>query len=357
MKLGARIFKTGLSVMLSLYIAQWLFSMKWVDSLQIGVIAGIAAVLTVQPSVYRSWKFLLQQVEANVIGAIFGIVAYFTLGNSSFAIGFTIILVIAINLKLKLDKSLTLSVFTVLTLMLIPEEQYFPYALERFGLVMLGVLSSILVNVLFAPPKYEKKLLTNLKTTSDRLSTLLRMLLEEDLDEKVYKEEKDAIKNEIDKEKELFSLYQEEFNFKKTKFNEAKKIVIFKQMLALLKKEFYVIQTIKKHLIPVDSIPEHAKHEIKKCLYALTSYDEKIFFKYEKQLKVKNPHEKPKNIFETNKKLSDKLMALYKTENEDLDSWFHLLTIITALIDLSHELERLEQMIDNYLIHNEKKTS
>ena len=71
MKLGARIFKTGLSVVIAIYCAMLLH----IDAT---MIAGIAAALSVFPSVYRSWKHLLNQLKANFIGACFALIALLT---------------------------------------------------------------------------------------------------------------------------------------------------------------------------------------------------------------------------------------------------------------------------------------
>ena len=44
-------------------------------------ISGIAATVTVQPSLYRSWQNSLQQIQANVVGAIVGVVLAVLLGT------------------------------------------------------------------------------------------------------------------------------------------------------------------------------------------------------------------------------------------------------------------------------------
>lgn len=66
MKLGARILKTGIAIILAISIASLLPS----DAGMITV-AGIAAVVAMQPSVYRTLKTIVDQFQGNVIGAIF----------------------------------------------------------------------------------------------------------------------------------------------------------------------------------------------------------------------------------------------------------------------------------------------
>ncbi|AZV43914.1 hypothetical protein BAOM_3305 [Peribacillus asahii] len=51
MKLDPRVIKTGIAVTLALYICS-LFN------LESAVFAGIAAIFTIQPSIYRTWKHI-----------------------------------------------------------------------------------------------------------------------------------------------------------------------------------------------------------------------------------------------------------------------------------------------------------
>lgn len=63
MKLGARIFKTGIAITLALYLASWI-------GLPAPIFAGIAAIFAIQPSIYRSFLIIIDQVQANIIGAV-----------------------------------------------------------------------------------------------------------------------------------------------------------------------------------------------------------------------------------------------------------------------------------------------
>ena len=56
-------FKTGLAVTLALYLAM-LFDFKS------PVVAAIAAIFAMQPSIYRSWRYFLDQLQTSTLGAI-----------------------------------------------------------------------------------------------------------------------------------------------------------------------------------------------------------------------------------------------------------------------------------------------
>ena len=352
MKLGARIFKTGLSVVLAIYLAM-LFD------IEATMIAGIAAALSVFPSIYRSWKHLLNQLKANIIGAVFAIIAFMTIGTSPVAIGFVIIVVIAMNLKLKLSDTIGVSIVTIIAIMQIPEGNHLWFALERFLLVVIGIFSALVVNFLFMPPKYETTLMNKLKETSDQLLTLLRVFLEENtIGEKTYQDEKKRIRSDAKEINETFDFYKDEFHnvLKKHRYHEAKKLVIFRNMIEVIKKELDLLKLIKRQLLPNTEIPDDVKKEIKESLLYLASYNERIFFKYDKELAIKHPHEAPKDLVVRNKQLASKLMNYYK-QNE-LEQWYLVLPIVSALIDLANELEKLDQHVDHFLLREEnKKTS
>ena len=87
MKLGARIFKTGIAVALALFLAA-LFHFPS------PVFAGISAVFAMQPTIYRSYLSLIEQVQANVIGALFAITAVLILGRDPLIVGLTLMIVI-----------------------------------------------------------------------------------------------------------------------------------------------------------------------------------------------------------------------------------------------------------------------
>ena len=67
MKLGARVFKTGVAIVFSLFIADLL-------QLPSPVFAGIAAIFAIQPSIYRSYLTVIEQVQSNLIGAAIAVV-------------------------------------------------------------------------------------------------------------------------------------------------------------------------------------------------------------------------------------------------------------------------------------------
>ena len=92
MKLGARIFKTGVAIVFSLFIAELL-------QLPSPVFAGIAAIFAIQPSIYRSYKTAMEQVQGNLIGAIIAVIFSLAFGNDYIIVGFAAIITIRLCLN------------------------------------------------------------------------------------------------------------------------------------------------------------------------------------------------------------------------------------------------------------------
>lgn len=118
MKLGARIFKTGIAITLALYLASWL-------GLPTPVFAGIAAIFAIQPSIYRSFLTIVDQVQANIIGAATAIIFGLIFEPSPIIIGLTAVIVITINLKLKIENTISIALVTVIAILESSGEQLF----------------------------------------------------------------------------------------------------------------------------------------------------------------------------------------------------------------------------------------
>lgn len=94
MKLGARILKTGIAIILALFIASFL-----PDNVGLKSVAGISAIFAMQPNIYRSMKTISEQATGNLIGAILAVIMVTIFGKNIVIMGITVILLIAILYK------------------------------------------------------------------------------------------------------------------------------------------------------------------------------------------------------------------------------------------------------------------
>ena len=149
MKIGPRVLKTGLAVTLALYVSSLL-------QMESAVFAGMAAIFTMQPSIYRTWKQAWDQVQTNILGAIIAFLGLYFLGNDPFSIGLVMIIVILISMKLKMADTISLTLVTVLAIMSAPGDEDYTFALQRFSSTFIGMASALLINIFVSPPNYKK---------------------------------------------------------------------------------------------------------------------------------------------------------------------------------------------------------
>ena len=107
MRLGARIFKTGIAIILAMSIASLL-----PDNIGLKALAGVSAVVAMQPSVYRSIKTVSEQAIGNIIGALLAVTMVTIFSDNFIIMGVTVILLIAILFKFNLAHVATLASVT-----------------------------------------------------------------------------------------------------------------------------------------------------------------------------------------------------------------------------------------------------
>lgn len=153
---GARVFKTGLAVTISLYACLFL-------NIQNTIFAATAAVLNLQPSVGKSLRNALEQVLIQAISITLAIILGLTIGGNPLTMGLSTILVILISNRLKWRTGMSGGIMATIFVLGSPPEQFLDHALIRSLSIFIGVASALFVNLIIAPPRYEvpltKKLL------------------------------------------------------------------------------------------------------------------------------------------------------------------------------------------------------
>lgn len=341
MNIGARIIKTGIAVSLAIFFSELL-------QLPNAAFAGIAAFLAIQPSVFRSFKHLFEQIQANVVGALSAILALYTIGNDPIVIGVIVVILIAINKRAGVS-NIGISILSAIAILEIPQDDFIFFAMDRFLAILIGILSSIVLNVIFMPPKYEDKLLHHVETTSEHLSVILRSLVSGELEKKAYKKAKEEAEKNIRQAKELFSLYQDEYHqiLKHYSYSKAKKLIIFKQMISMIDKEFEVIVSFEENKKTIHSLDSFSKELFHHYLLTLTTFDEKIFMRFEGKIKCSYRNDSLSEIEHYKNKLLD-----FVSNNARNIS---ILSAATSLFELGESLERLSVLVENIKKTKEEK--
>ncbi|ERI06618.1 FUSC family protein [Aneurinibacillus aneurinilyticus] len=350
MRVGARILKTGIALILALLVCHWF-------NLQPPLFAAIAATLSIQPTVYRTLKHLREQMEANFIGAALGVTATYFLGADPIIVGVVVMLVIMINLRLKLENSLVLSLVTVIAVMETSTGNYLYFAGNRFLLTVIGVFSAALVNALFIPPRYEHKLFDEISKTGEKFSVLMRTLIHNEMEEKVFREEKEKIKSKFKAIEQLYDLYTEEITkLRKVTYSSQKKLVLFKQMISVLYKEMDMLRTFERHIYSSFKPGHYLFPLIQSQLEALTEYHKNILLTYNGILKTREDWHLPEEVLQENNRLLHEFLTLYPEvkntpQEEDDGQWRHLFPVVAEILEYANQLERLSKLVHTFHTH------
>lgn len=337
MMLGPRVFKTGISVTLALYICLIL-------DLAPAAFAGVAAVFTVQPSIYRSWRQLLDQIVTNTIGASISLFAIYFLGDNPIIIGFLVMLIISLSLKMKMESTIPLTLVTVLIIMSAPDNENMAFILNRFLIIMVGIGAALVVNLLISPPNYKKNYFEKTTSVFQKMSLLMRTAVSNELTERSFHEQGDQLRNDIRKLEEQYRIFDEErAKLSKLKPLDVREIVVFKQMLKALQQGEEVLENIEEHYIQ-----SHADIEEDKLFDAhleqLTKFHEYLLLKYAGKTKISD-EQTEHDLAEESRLFFEQFMDRYANKKERK---IRLFIIASSIVEYSFHLQRLDHLIVQY---------
>lgn len=159
MRIGARVWKTGLAVALAITVSMLL-------GLDRPVFAGIAAIICMQPTIAGSVRKGVERMQATIIGAVFALFSLILMDTfpilqaiDPLMIGATVLVVMAVTLRTGWADSLVLAAATVVVIMILPEdENMYSYSLSRTIITFVGIIVATAVNAVFITPRYSEAL-------------------------------------------------------------------------------------------------------------------------------------------------------------------------------------------------------
>ncbi|KEQ24123.1 FUSC family protein [Paenibacillus tyrfis] len=334
MTFGARVLKTGIAVTLALYI-----------SVLVGftppVIAGVAAIFAMQPSIYRSWRYFLEQLQTNTLGAVLALVAGMIFSNDPVAVGIVCILAIMICLKLKMEETVGLTLVTVIAVM--EASGQWDFALNRFLLSLIGIGSAFLINITFFPPRPRVQFVKQIESIFFKMSLLLRTVISDEIKESVFRDEKQALEGALKSLTDKYTLFEEELHkLKRARFSEARHLVVYKQMLHTLHKGMAVLEAVEEHYFQANRTPE-IDREFDRHLEKLIKFHEHVLLKFENKLKAE--------ISETavieveNDRFLKSLMNQYADAS---DGDLRLSIVAAAMYDYGYQTGRLNKLVEQF---------
>lgn len=333
--LGPRVIKTGLSVTLALYICSFL-------QLEHFVFAAVAAIFTMQPSIYKTWKHLLDQLRTNILGAALALFSLHFLGNGPIIFGLVIVLVILISLKLKMEGTIPLTSVTVLAIMSVPVDEDMIFTIQRFVVILIGVGSAFLVNLLIFPPKYKKSFYGKIQSVFHDLSLLLRTSVSNEMTEASYREHWDRVNDGILQLEEFYHLFNEErAKMKKMNPVDVREFVIFKQMLHAMRSGTTVLEIVDEHYF--QSRKDEGNNDLfDEKLEQLTKYHEYLLLKFEGKIKLNE--QQPFDLTDSQLFLNKVMEIVHETDEKKL----RLVVIGSSIFEYAFQLQRLDQLIEQY---------
>lgn len=349
MKLGARILKTGIAIVLSLYLGQILHSPS-------PVFAAIAAIFAIQPTIYRTYLTIIEQIQGNIIGALLAILFVLVIGNHFIVIGLAAIIAISINLKLKIENTIGLSLVTLIAIMESPGGNFLQFALIRFSTIMLGVFAAFVVNLVFMPPKYENKLYYQISSTSEEIIRWIRISTRHAFDHHLLKSDIEKLKNNMVKMTEYYTMYKEERSyFQKTKLEKSRKLVIYRQMIAANRKGLDTLKRLHRFDNELLHLPESFQTAIQEQLDCLIYHHDQLMLQFIG--KVPNQSILEEGSMCLNKRELYEYFLTYQKDYAESDNThlYHTMQIIASIIDYGEQVEHLDKLIVSFhsFHHNE----
>ncbi len=330
---GARMLKTGVAVTLALYAGVLL-------GLSSPVIAAIAAIFAMQPTIYRSWRYLIDQLQTNTLGAILAMLGGMVFSNEPIAVGLVCIIVIMICLKLKMGDTIGITLVTVVSVM--EASGQWEFALNRFLLSLIGIFSAFIINIALFPPKPKVQFEQQVRQTFDRLSLLLRTAISDEIKEAVFRADKRELEDTITQLADKYKLMEEDQKkIKAPKFSDHRQLVVYKQMLRTLRKGFEVLDAVEQHYFQAARTPE-LNREFDEHLEKLTKFHEHVMLKFDDKLK---PGYSESMQFETeNDEFLRRMLDRYAAERTGV---LRLSIVSAEMYEYGHQLERLNRLADH----------
>ncbi|MGP4071686.1 FUSC family protein [Piscibacillus sp. B03] len=341
MKLGARAFKTGLATAIALYVAS-------AFGLKAGVFAAaIAAVSSIQPSIYRSVQTIIEQIQANIIGSTLAVILVLSVGNEPFVIGFAIILVIGICMLFKMKEDTTfIAIIAVIAIMESTSTPFLEQAGVRFSAIFIGIIAAFLVNMAFLPPKYETRLFEQINSTTNDILQWIRVTTRHISDQPALKREIQRLQEDITRLDQTYMLFSEERTYTRRKgFVRARKLVLFRQLITTTKKAFTVLQNLHRMDYEIEhfnsDINKRIIDEVDKTLHT----HEKLVLMYLGRIRKKETDPLEKISEPDIPALVDQLMETYDDEESDRMTF---LPLASNLLDYHNELIHLKKLLVSY---------
>lgn len=159
MRIGARIIKTGIAVMITIYICRTF-------AFEPAFFGAVSAVINMQPSLALTLTAAKDQILVHILGVGAAIIFGHLLGVNILTVGLITILIIYLCIKLGLQSGITMGIVAALFVMGSGPEEFLPHAMARTAVIFVGLGTAMLVNILLWPPQYRRQFADKLRESN-----------------------------------------------------------------------------------------------------------------------------------------------------------------------------------------------
>ncbi|MBS4175173.1 aromatic acid exporter family protein [Bacillus sp. FJAT-49736] len=343
MKLGARIFKTGIAIVLALFLARLMHMPN-------AVFAGIAAIFAIKPTIYRSYLSIIEQLQGNIIGAVVGVVLVMLFNNNVLVVGLGAIITIIIMVRLKLENNVSLGLVTMIALMETPGEHFLQFAGIRFSTLLLGILSAFIVNLIFLPPKYETKLYNGISKVTEDVLRWVRLTSRHAAEHQLLKKDIITLKERLLRVNEFLSMYKEERSyFKKSSIDKQRKAVVYRQMVTLLQSSYDILKILHRYEQDFRQLPHTISEQLQELLDSIMGDHEKLLLKFLGKIRKDSEIESIQLMEEQRNQLMEIFLQEVKSEYFPSQvQQFHFMRLLSAIVEYQEQLQHFEKLLDSF---------
>jgi len=361
MVIGPRIWKTGIAVSLCIFLV---YSLNLVSP----ILAIVAAILTIQPSITKSIAQGSNRAIATIIGGIIGFVVVSYFGAHPITVGLAAILAIAISTKFKLQDGIAIAAVTAAAVMVDVVGDPMIFALYRLLETFIGIGVGVAVNLVFSPPNTEKSFIGGLVDINQRLknfyvTVLNGFILNNEYDQEKLEKEINEIRDKLEDIRGRTFELKEEVGYRSgLKSQQAKKYesvvvslnLIFERTLGIYYTELNrskrnlnleevtqeyqdILETLQKLLTTTVSMQENilsylTNRNVDMCLYLENCGQQSTELIKELRVQISDWH-----LVDKNKNNSISLMELSNIGYEMEQINYHLKGIVDTLKQLIEE--------------------
>lgn len=305
---------------------------------------------------------IVEQIQGNFIGATIAVIFGLSFGHHIVAIGIAAIIVIALMRKFNLDNSMSLALVTLVAIMVYEGNDFLEFGTIRFVTVMVGVFAAFIVNLVFIPPKYEIKLFKMIDSLQDDIIRWTRLAARQASEHTSTKVALSKFDSRLTDVRNMYDFYKEERHYtKKKRYAQARKLVIYRQMITTTKKSLELLHRLHKHENEISNLPPQFKTMVQERLDFLLTFHEQLLLKFTGKLKPEHSKwvvEEDNKHAEVMDQLIHQIAYEQDREGEEEFSSYHLFYIFSRLLDYEENLEHLDTLIVSYRsYHGNEKNS